>query len=45
MIDGRLLQDATQMNLDVLSATYLIAETWRSITPTIIEDCFVNRAV
>jgi hypothetical protein len=30
------------MELDVLSAMYLIADTWRSIAPTIIEDCFVK---
>jgi hypothetical protein len=41
-IDVGLLQDATQMKLDILSAMYLIAETWRSITPTVIEDCLLK---
>jgi hypothetical protein len=42
MIDGGLLEDATQMNLDVLSALDIIAEAWRLITPTTIENCFVR---
>jgi hypothetical protein len=41
-IDGGLLQDTTQMKLDVLSAMHLIAEPWRLITSTIIKDCIVN---
>jgi hypothetical protein len=32
MVDGRLLQDAAQMKLDVLSAIHFIAEAWRLIT-------------
>jgi hypothetical protein len=42
MIDGGLLQDATQMKLGVLSALHFIAETWRLITPTTINNCFVK---
>jgi hypothetical protein len=42
MTDGGLLQDATQMKLDVLSAMQFIAEAWRLITPTIIKNCFVK---
>jgi hypothetical protein len=37
MIDRGLLQDATQMKLDALSATHFIAEAWRLITPTTIK--------
>jgi hypothetical protein len=38
MIDGRLLQDAAQMKLIMLSALHLIAETWRLITPATINN-------
>jgi hypothetical protein len=37
-----LVQDAAQMKLDVLPAMHLIAELWRSMTPTGIQDCFVK---
>jgi hypothetical protein len=40
MTDEGLLQDASQMKLDVLSALNSIAETWKIITPTIIKNCF-----
>jgi hypothetical protein len=42
MIDGGLLQDAKQMKLDVLFAVHFIAEAWRLVTPTIIDNCFVK---
>jgi hypothetical protein len=42
MIDGGLLQNATQTKLDVLSAVDFIAEAWRLITPTTIKNCFVK---
>jgi hypothetical protein len=38
MIDEGLLQDASQMLLDVLSALHFIAETWRVLTPTTIKN-------
>jgi hypothetical protein len=41
-IDGGLLQDVTQMKLDVFSAMHFIAEAWRQITPTTIKNCFVK---
>jgi hypothetical protein len=41
-IDGGPLQDAAQMKLDVLSTVHLIAQPWRSITPTKIKNCFVK---
>jgi hypothetical protein len=31
-----------QMKLDVLSAVYFIAQSWRLITPTMIENCAVE---
>jgi hypothetical protein len=40
--DGGLLQDATQMKPDVLSAMNLIADAWRFKTPTTIEKFFVK---
>jgi hypothetical protein len=43
-IDEGPLQDSTQMKLDVLSAMHLIAEPWGLITPTAINNCFVNRS-
>jgi hypothetical protein len=43
MIDGGLLQDATQMKLQVLSAMHFIAGVWRLITSTTIKNCFVKR--
>jgi hypothetical protein len=39
---GGLLQDGTQMKLDVLSAVHFIAEVWRQITPSTIKNCFVK---
>jgi hypothetical protein len=42
MMDEALLQDLTQMKLDVLSAMHFIAEAWRLITSTIIKNCFVK---
>jgi hypothetical protein len=33
-VDGVLLQDATQMKLDMLSAMHFIAEAWIPIAPT-----------
>jgi hypothetical protein len=42
MIDGRLLQDAAQMKLYVLSAKHVITESWRLITPTAIKNCSVK---
>jgi hypothetical protein len=42
MIDGGLLQHATQMKLDVLSAVHFIAEAWRFISPTTIKNCSVK---
>jgi hypothetical protein len=44
IMDGSLLQDATQMKLDVLSAVHLIAEAWRLVTPPAIKNCFVKCA-
>jgi hypothetical protein len=41
MIDEGLLQDASQMKLDVLSAMHFIVETWRLSTPTTIKNCLV----
>jgi hypothetical protein len=41
-VGGGLLQDAPQMKLGVLSAVHLIAEPWRLITPTTIQNCFVK---
>jgi hypothetical protein len=40
--DEGLLQDAAQMKLDVLSAVHLMAELWRLISPTEIQNCFVK---
>jgi hypothetical protein len=40
--DGGLLQDATQMKLNVLSAMHFIAEPWIPKTPTTIKNCFVK---
>jgi hypothetical protein len=37
-----LLQDAAQMKLDMLSGVHLLAEAWRSITPTAIKNCSVK---
>jgi hypothetical protein len=42
MIEGGLLQDATQMKLYVLSAKHFITEAWRSVTSTTIKNCFVK---
>jgi hypothetical protein len=41
MIDRRLLKDAPQIKLHVLSAMHFTAEAWRLITPIIIKNCFV----
>jgi hypothetical protein len=38
MTDVGLLQDTTQMKLDVLSAMHFIAEAWRLIRPTTINN-------
>jgi hypothetical protein len=40
--DGRLLQDAAQMKLDVLYAMHLIVEPWRLRTPTTVKNCFLK---
>jgi hypothetical protein len=37
---GGMLQDATQMKLDVLSAMHFITEARRLIIPTTIKNCF-----
>jgi hypothetical protein len=42
LINGGLLQQATQMKLDMLFAVHFIAEAWRLITPTAFENYFVN---
>jgi hypothetical protein len=42
MINGGLLQEATQMKLDALSAMHFIAEAWRLITPNTIMNYFVK---
>jgi hypothetical protein len=42
MVDGRLLQDDTQMKLDVLSAMHFTAHTWRLITSATIKNCFLK---
>jgi hypothetical protein len=42
MTYGGLIQNATQMELDVLSAMHFIAEAKRMITPTTIKNCFVK---
>jgi hypothetical protein len=42
MIDRGLLQDATQMKLDVLSAMHFAAEDWELVTLTTIKNCFVK---
>jgi hypothetical protein len=42
MIEGGLLQDATQMKLDVLSAMHFTAEALKVITPTTIKNCSVK---
>jgi hypothetical protein len=42
MVDGRLIQDDTQMKLDVLSAIDFIAHAWRLITSATIKICFVK---
>jgi hypothetical protein len=42
MIAGGMLQDASQMKLDVLYVVHLIAEPWRLITPTAFKNCFVK---
>jgi hypothetical protein len=39
--DCRLLQDAAQMKLDVLSAVYVV-EPWTLRTSTTIKNCFVK---
>jgi hypothetical protein len=40
--DGRLLQDAQWMKLDMLLAMHLRAEPWRLITHSTIKNCFVK---
>jgi hypothetical protein len=42
MIDGGLLQDAIQTNLNVLSAKHFIEEAWSLITSSTIENCFMK---
>jgi hypothetical protein len=42
MLDEGLLQEATQIKLDVLSAVHFIAQAWRLITPTTIKNWFLN---
>jgi hypothetical protein len=42
MTDEGLLQDVTQMKLDVLSAVHFTPEAWRLVTPTTIKNCFVK---
>jgi hypothetical protein len=42
VIDGGLLQDGTQMKLDVLSAVHFVAEVWRLVKPTTIKNVFVK---
>jgi hypothetical protein len=44
IMDGRLLQDATQMKQDVLSSVHFIAEAWRLVTPAAIKNFFVKCA-
>jgi len=38
--DGEFLGDASKMTIDLLIALHFIAEAWRQITPTTIENCF-----
>jgi hypothetical protein len=42
MMDEGLLQDVTQMKLDVLSAMHFLAEAWRLIKSTTIKDVYVK---
>jgi hypothetical protein len=42
MINRRLLQDAEQMNLNVLSTKHFTEETWSLITPNTMKNCFVK---
>jgi hypothetical protein len=42
MTYGGLLQDTTQMKLDVLSPMHFTAEAWRLIRPTTIKNHFVK---
>jgi hypothetical protein len=39
MIDGELLDDASKMKINVLTALHFIAETWRQIGPATTENC------
>jgi len=40
MINGGLLGDASKMKTNLLTALHFIAEAWRQITPTTIQNCF-----
>jgi hypothetical protein len=40
--DGMLLQDATQIQLDVFPPVHFTAEAWTLITPTKIKNYFVK---
>jgi DDE superfamily endonuclease. len=40
MIDRELLGDASNMKINLLTALHFIAEAWKQITPTTIENCF-----
>jgi hypothetical protein len=41
-IEGGMLQDTVQMDLNVFSAWYFITEEWRLITPTTIKNRFMS---
>jgi len=40
VINGALLDDASKMKINLLTALYYIAEVWRQIRPTTIQNCF-----
>jgi len=42
MIDGESLGDASKMKIKLLTALQYIAEAWRQITPTTIQNCFIK---
>lgn len=40
MIDGGLLEDASKLKLNILSALHFVAEAWRRISSLTIQNCF-----
>jgi hypothetical protein len=42
MIDRGLLDDASKMKINLLTALHVIAEAWTQITPATIENCLMK---